>query len=102
MYSLLKDCLFVKDRILDRKYSTIDFKVVEHEYETRSRNALYYQCTRTNVGKSAISYIGPCLYNYVPDSISELSGFFNYKEKLKLWLLEESQLDKLSKLRLLS
>jgi len=93
-------CLFVKGSLLRRIYSTVEFKGNDHEYKTRSQNVLYYKATNTNIGMSGISFIGPRLFNYIPNEITNLV-FHEYKKILKMWLLEKNQLDKLSKLYLL-
>lgn len=90
-------CLFVKSTICNRNYSTITFNYVAHEHNTRSQNVLDYYTSRTNFGKTKISYIGPKLFNDVPTEFLGLN-YELFKYKLKFWLLEKPQIDKLSKL----
>jgi len=93
-------CLFMKSAITDRNYSTINFQVVEHDHDTRSRNVFDYEISRTEFGKTRISYSGPRLLNEIPSEILN-QNYAAFKSKIKLWLLEIDQISKLSKLQLM-
>ena len=54
----------------------------------RSANNLYLPKTRTNYGKKSIIYEGAQIYNKLPQDIKTSKTFYNFKAKLKEYLIK--------------
>ena len=93
-------CSFVKSVAIDRNYTTLNFQTIAHSHNTRSRNIYNYEVSRTELGKTRISYSGPHFFNEIPSGIVN-QNYAIFRSQLKTWLLELNQISKLSKLRLI-
>lgn len=94
-----QNCNFVKSVIADKKYHTITFESNIHNHDTRHSANLHYGVPRNNFGKNKVSTTGPCLFNHLPQELKNCE-FNVFQCNLKKWLLEESQLSKLTKFNL--
>jgi len=94
-----QNCNFVKSVITESKYHTIAFDYNIHNHDTRQSNDLYYGVSRNNFGKNKMSTIGPCLFNHLPRELKICENNV-FQCNLKEWLLEATQLSKLTKFHL--
>ena len=61
-----------------------------HSYSTRHKNKgnLFVPSVNTSMGKFAISYAGPLLWNSLPDHIKAKPTLNSFRHSLKTWLLQ--------------
>ena len=91
-------CNFVKSVLSESEYHTIMFNFMSHNYETRFSDNLSYGNSNNNFGLNRISIMGPQLFNHLPPEIKNIDAK-SFKNKLKQWLIQPSQLIKITKFK---
>ena len=67
--------------------SNLKFEFVDHNYLTRNSNKLKYHHIRTDFGSKSISFLGPLIYNKIPEIIKTSESFAKFKMNLKKFFL---------------
>ena len=63
------------------------FKIKENKYNLRRENTLVVSNVRTTrYGLDSISYLGPKIWDLVPDEIKKCSTLIGFKQKIKTWV----------------
>ena len=63
------------------------FKIKEIKYNLRRENTLVVSNVRmTRYGLDSISYLGPKIWDLVPDEIKKCSTMIGFKQKIKTWV----------------
>ena len=56
-----------------------------------SHNKLIQPFRKTNIGQNSISYIGPCVWNILPDNLKMSNTLNTFKHNLKRYYLDKIQ-----------
>ena len=73
-------------------YHNMTFSRVTHRFSTRNRGRLATPAIHTEIGRRNLAYIGPFLFNSLPDFIRNVSRFNSFKKRLEDYLLSLQQL----------
>ncbi len=58
-----------------------------HSYNSRHKNDMHLTAYRTNICKYTVHILGPRLWNSLPDDIKQVSSMYQFKSKMKEFLL---------------
>lgn len=81
-------CKYMFESIHAISYSTVVFKRSSHNYSTRNRDQLKRPLVSSLYGSKSISFIGPTLFNKLPNDIRLSFSLTSFKFRLKKWLLQ--------------
>lgn len=79
--------IWVYKRVHNLVYSNITFSRPAHGRGMRREHNLGIAWTKTEYGKQKISYIGPAIYNEIPDEVKTLNSLKKFENELKAWLI---------------
>ena len=66
------------------------FKIKETKYKLRNKSILFStKAKTTSYGINSITYMGPKIWNFVPDEIKESKSLIVFKHKIKTWIPEK-------------
>lgn len=94
IHSIFKfqSCNFVFQVLNNLCFNNLEFKYVDHGYDTRSDLKLILPSIRTNFGKFSLAYSGPNIYNNIPDYIKMFEKYSIFNKHLKLFYLSSDEL----------
>lgn len=75
--------------LLIHQYKThSDSTLVDHSYNTRGKDRKQVKVTvaQKTIGTKCFTYLGPRLYNNLPESIKQIRSIIKYKREVKKWL----------------
>ena len=59
-----------------------------HNYATRNRELLLPSFQRLSVTQKSLSYVGPSIWNSIPNSIRTVESFYSFRKKLRKYLID--------------
>lgn len=88
--TLYSSYIFQISLMVKENFDTFMQNQHNHIYQTRSKNSLKPVQHRTKIFHLSPQYMGPKIYNKLPDYIKDLAQFNQFKRHLKEWLLERA------------
>ena len=59
-----------------------------HNYATRNRELLLPSFQRLSVTQKSLFYMGPSIWNSIPNSIRTVESFYSFRKKLRKYLID--------------
>lgn len=84
--------IFCQHIIMDIYKNKISIEPIQHAYHTRNKenNLLMPRCGKT-IGQRSCDYLGPRIYNILPQELRNINCFIRFKSKVKKWILENER-----------
>lgn len=81
--------LFAKSTLLHLQKHKFQVQKVEHKKNTRSQNLdnLFRPRSRKAIGQKTFTYIGPRIYNLLPENVKDLRNIHSFKRQIVSWIL---------------
>lgn len=62
-------------------------RVINHKYETRTKNSVMYETMSKTIGQRSHTFLAPKVYNFLPLNIKSITSINKYKKACKNFIL---------------